>query len=179
MRLIQLLRNTATPPNVRQQTPASIFTTSQATVARATGSILSVLDDITATRTLFPQRLNKLHFSLRPGKTMKTPRASTNLGVIRGANGIRTRDPHTASVMRYQLRHSPVLFSNGLQVTAQNWLPTNPLAAAIFYLIWLGHVVFSLISLPSIKTRGEDTWPSPSFSSFLALSSAIFLNSSA
>ncbi len=24
-----------------------------------------------------------------------------------GANGIRTRDPHTASVMRYQLRHSP------------------------------------------------------------------------
>ena len=87
MRLIQLLRNTATPPNVRQQTPASIFTTSQATVARATGSILSVLDDITATRTLFPQRLNKLHFSLRPGKTMKTPRSNTNLGVKRGANG--------------------------------------------------------------------------------------------
>ena len=25
-----------------------------------------------------------------------------------GANGIRTRDPHTASVVRYQLRHSPV-----------------------------------------------------------------------
>ena len=24
-----------------------------------------------------------------------------------GANGIRTRDPHTASVVRYQLRHSP------------------------------------------------------------------------
>ena len=23
------------------------------------------------------------------------------------ANGIRTRDPHTASVVRYQLRHSP------------------------------------------------------------------------
>ena len=55
-----------------------------------------------------------------------------------GANGSRTRDPHTASVMRYQLRHSPVLFSNGLQVTAQNWLPTNPLAATVFYLIWLG-----------------------------------------
>ena len=57
-----------------------------------------------------------------------------NLGVNRGANGIRTRDPHTASVMRYQLRHSPVLFSNGLQVTAQNWLPTNPLAATVFLL---------------------------------------------
>ena len=26
-----------------------------------------------------------------------------------GANGIRTRDPHTASVVRYQLRHSPML----------------------------------------------------------------------
>lgn len=25
-----------------------------------------------------------------------------------GANGIRTRDPHTASVVRYQLRHSPI-----------------------------------------------------------------------
>ena len=25
-----------------------------------------------------------------------------------GANGIRTRDPHTASVVRYQLRHSPL-----------------------------------------------------------------------
>ena len=27
--------------------------------------------------------------------------------ILRGANGIRTRDPHTASVVRYQLRHSP------------------------------------------------------------------------
>lgn len=31
-----------------------------------------------------------------------------------GANGTRTRDPHTASVVRYQLRHSPVLLSNEL-----------------------------------------------------------------
>lgn len=30
-----------------------------------------------------------------------------NRRVICGANGIRTRDPHTASVVRYQLRHSP------------------------------------------------------------------------
>ena len=30
-----------------------------------------------------------------------------------GANGTRTRDPHTASVVRYQLRHSPLVdFSN-------------------------------------------------------------------
>ena len=28
-----------------------------------------------------------------------------------GANGIRTRDPHTASVVRYQLRHSPAFNS--------------------------------------------------------------------
>ena len=27
-----------------------------------------------------------------------------------GANGTRTRDPHTASVVRYQLRHSPSAF---------------------------------------------------------------------
>ena len=56
--------------------------------------------------------------------------------------------------MRYQLRHSPVLFSNGLQVTAQNWLPTNPLAVAIFYLIWLGHVVFSLIDFHPLGLGG-------------------------
>lgn len=30
--------------------------------------------------------------------------------VLCGANGTRTRDPHTASVVRYQLRHSPSAF---------------------------------------------------------------------
>jgi hypothetical protein len=30
-----------------------------------------------------------------------------NCGLSGGAKGIRTPDPHTASVVRYQLRHSP------------------------------------------------------------------------
>ena len=31
-----------------------------------------------------------------------------------GANGTRTRDPHTASVVRYQLRHSPLVDSSNV-----------------------------------------------------------------
>ena len=32
-------------------------------------------------------------------------------GFTRGAEGTRTPDPHTASVVRYQLRHSPVVLA--------------------------------------------------------------------
>ncbi len=32
---------------------------------------------------------------------------AVNLGILGGADGIRTRDPRTASAVRYQLRYSP------------------------------------------------------------------------
>ena len=43
---------------------------------------------------------------LLTGKSPKLP----DLGQQGGAKGIRTPDPHTASVVRYQLRHSPVMW---------------------------------------------------------------------
>jgi len=42
--LFSCWENTTAPPSVRQQTLAGIFATSQATISRAAGSILSVLD---------------------------------------------------------------------------------------------------------------------------------------
>ena len=41
-------------------------------------------------------------------------RGSFDFLILRGANGIRTRDPHTASVVRYQLRHSPLVDSSNV-----------------------------------------------------------------
>ncbi|SCX05907.1 hypothetical protein CJBVI_0442 [Corynebacterium jeikeium] len=47
--------------------------------------------------------------------------ASFDFLILRGANGIRTRDPHTASVVRYQLRHSPVALCKRTDLKLQHW----------------------------------------------------------
>src|SRR5436309_6886268 len=46
---------------------------------------------------------------LPPKTTRALRRLSKGPGRTGGAEGTRTPDPHTASVVRYQLRHSPVV----------------------------------------------------------------------
>ena len=46
--------------------------------------------------------------SAAPAKRENCPAEQPGSLCFGGANGIRTRDPHTASVVRYQLRHSPM-----------------------------------------------------------------------
>lgn len=51
-----------------------------------------------------PQR----HIGVGWAALRSLPRRCAATGILSGAKGTRTPDPHTASVVRYQLRHSPM-----------------------------------------------------------------------
>ena len=110
-----------------------------------------------------------------PPQTQNPPR--DEVGFVCGAKGTRTPDPHTASVVRYQLRHSPsnlveefvednlkdnverdLNYSTALRIyKSAGYFTTSGTQEAIPPVSGLD---FSSISLPSTNTRGVDTWPS-------------------